>query len=169
MKWPPIMIMLATFMATSWPAWATPRPLTISEARYLVVVALDSYAPRAHRLPGFGIDYFADPFFWGFMNFSATWSGVPGGGSTIDNIDVNMRTADVMEATICKPITSPRVRRLQRRLRRKIGLSAADYKKFKLIGPYCDGARETPWPPEEPRGHNAPSAAKAPEIKENRL
>ena len=151
-------LVLAGWLATGLPSFAAARPLTDTEAGQLVMEAIRSQDPGADRLPGFEIYPFPDPFFPGFTTFHARWRGVKDGGSSIDYIDVNMRNADVMEAMICQAITGAGVKRLQRRLRREMGLSRTDVLRLRRKGPYCEGA-VVGWPAQPGRQPAGASSA----------
>jgi hypothetical protein len=64
---------------------------------------------------------------------------VPLRGEGVVNFAVDRRTGDVWSPSReCFEITNDRVRSLQAKLRRQLGISQSDYRKLKTHGPLCD-------------------------------
>src|SRR5262249_10031234 len=112
--------------------------VTIEEARELVIAA---QLQHARRLPGFSVDASRDLAYPRFLELWVHWDGPPGGSVNIGFYDVDPRTGDVWSATSCWEEHTRRLARLQKRLRRRIGLSDELYHRVKSIGPYCEGVR----------------------------
>ena len=98
------------------------RGLNLDEARRLVVAAL---GPKVEKLPKFGVDLEYNQDDADFYRFEATWDN-PGGSVLIGFFGVNRATGDVWRLVPCEKVGSGRLRRLQKELRRKIGLKAIE-------------------------------------------
>jgi hypothetical protein len=114
-----------------------PRPLTADEARGLVLEALPS---KSRHLPGFGLDQYQDQNSPQFYFFTATRAGTAGGSAVIGNYAVDSLTGDVWSATTeCEEEKAPTLRKLQAKIRLRIGLSDSDYHQLRIKrkGPLC--------------------------------
>jgi hypothetical protein len=75
----------------------------------------------------------------GFYEFSVYGPSNPAGSSLIGHFLVDPRTGDVWDGIICQEHKTPALSRLQYAMRKRIGLSDADYRKMKRSpGPMCD-------------------------------
>ncbi len=114
-------------------AWAQSREITPQEAHKLVEAAIPD---ATRRLPRFGLDDFSSNTETRLYFIEATWDNPVGsvvyGGYAVDKV-----TGDVWSAVVCRQVRSRQLARLQVALRRKIGLSKANYKRVKIPGPMC--------------------------------
>ena len=110
------------------------RIVTIAEARELAIAAV---APATRRLPGFGADDFPEPYFPDYYFFELTWDN-PRGSVIVDHFAVDPRTGDVWSAILCWEIKSGSLKRLQREIRKRIGLTESEYRKVRRRGPMCE-------------------------------
>lgn len=62
----------------------------------------------------------------------------PVGALNVGYYAVDRQTGDVWNGTICERITSSSLTKVQVALRRRIGLTDAEYKKIKKLGPLCE-------------------------------
>lgn len=114
---------------------STPRrAVSRDEAMDLVWAALPL---ETRRLPGFALDAGEGARFY---SVAVTWAGPPNGGSiVIGYYDVDKSTGDVFSATAsCKEESTPALRKLQAKIRLRIGLSDAEYHKIKGRGAFCE-------------------------------
>ncbi len=116
------------------------RPrVTRAEAQQLVMAAL---TPAQRRLPsaqaGFsgGDDVFRSER---FVGLTAIWDGPKNGSVVIGVYDVDPYTGDVFSATAeCVEFENPGLIKLQRKIRTRLMLSDAQYKRLKTKGELCD-------------------------------
>jgi hypothetical protein len=105
------------------------RDITPAAARQLVLAALPS---RTKRLPKFGVEGGLDSHDPRFYFFEAYWAGAPNGSMVIGNYAVDASTADVWNApAACDELSTPALRKLQKQVRSRIGLSPTEYRKKK--------------------------------------
>jgi hypothetical protein len=105
------------------------RDITPDEARQLVLAALPS---RTKRLPKFGLEGGLDSHDPRFYFFEAYWAGAPNGSMVIGNYAVDASTVDVWNApAACDELSTPALRKLQKQVRSRIGLSPTEYRKKK--------------------------------------
>ena len=109
--------------------------LTQEEACDLVYAAL--HGQKALKLPGFGLDEYSDVHFPRFYGFEGTWDN-PSGSVVTDHYAVDSQTGDVWSATVCSEYKSRHLRKLQRLLRKRHGISERDYQRIRVLGPMCD-------------------------------
>ena len=108
--------------------------VTADEAKSLILAALPS---KAKYLPKFGLDGGIDQRSPRFYVFSADWDN-PGGSVVYGHYAVDTLTGDVWDAVMsCDELSTPALRRLQARVRSRIGLAGAKYKRIKSKGPLC--------------------------------
>ena len=113
-----------------------PRAVSVDEAATLVSAALPS---KLRHLPKFGLEEYQDGHSPKFYFFTAYWAGAPNGSMVIGNYAVDSSTGDVWNAvTECDEQSTPALRKLQRTLRARIGLTDAEYKRIKSKGPLCE-------------------------------
>lgn len=112
-----------------------PRRLTLDEAREL---AHESLSVEARKLPGLDLENYKNLDFPDFYFFSATW-GSPRSdqGGNIEQLAVDAITGDVWSGVVCREIKSSDLAKLQRSIRKKIGLGEQEYKKLRKKGPMC--------------------------------
>jgi len=111
---------------------AEPRTLTVQEATALAGAAVRDRHDESERLPGFELDpnSYEDPP--GFLTIEAMWRGACAAcGSALAHFEVNMKDADIYDPISFKEIKSASVRRFQKKLRERIGLSRILYMKYK--------------------------------------
>lgn len=112
--------------------------ISISVARQLV---WESLPTEAKQLPHVAVngDGKRDPFYRQFWEFMVTWAGSPNGGSAIVGYyDVDPATGDVFDANSCDRKTNLELLELQRKVRRRLGLTESEYQKIRRSGPYCE-------------------------------
>jgi hypothetical protein len=111
------------------------RKLTEEEARALVRVALEPGG--ATKLPGFQIESEPPiPEYPNFYYFEALWQN-PGKNAVVGNYAVDPRTGDVWVSMICSELKSAALKKEQKEIRKRIGLTDQAYKKLKKMGPMC--------------------------------
>ena len=69
----------------------------------------------------------------GFYHFDA-WNSI----SHVGFFDVDARTGDVWSGVICEQLDSPSLVRLQRTIRKRIGMPDKEYKEISKTGPICE-------------------------------
>ena len=113
-----------------------PPSITVAEAHQLVYALLD--ADDWTKLPGFAIEkLYISPTFPGFYEIHATWDN-PGGGNSVGRYAVAEATGDVWDSVMCGRFTSPALLKAQEVLRKRIGLTEAEYRKLRKPGPGCE-------------------------------
>ena len=111
------------------------RTVTKDEAEALVRAALPA---KLKRLPKFGMEISQDKDNPRFYSANVYWAGEPQGSVVVGNYDVDTETGDVWNAVIsCDEMSNQALRKLQRSIRKAIGLSDSEYKRIKSIGPLC--------------------------------
>ena len=75
-----------------------------------------------------------------FDFFTVTWAQTLAEGSVVaGNYAVDLRTGDVFSSVIaCDEVKTPMLRKLQQRIRAKLGLSQQTYLVVKSTGPLCE-------------------------------
>jgi hypothetical protein len=112
------------------------RTVTKYEAEALVRAALPA---KLKRLPQFGMEISQDENNHKFYLAFVYWAGEPQGSMTVGNYDVDTETGDVWNAvSSCDEMDTHALRKLQKTIRRKIGLSDTEYKRVKNKGPLCE-------------------------------
>jgi hypothetical protein len=101
------------------------RDLTEREAGHLVIAALDA---SARKLPKLALDAYADikvpaP---GFYKFAVTWDNKEG-SVIVGFFAVNRKSGDVWRLVTCNKVTTPDLSRLQKAMRKRIGLRQMDF------------------------------------------
>ena len=105
------------------------RSVSVEDAKTLVLAALPS---KTKQLPKFELGGGDDPLYPHFYVFQALWAGAPNGSVVVGHYAVDKTTADVWNSVMaCDELTTPAVRRLQAKVRSRIGLSPAEYQKKK--------------------------------------
>lgn len=103
--------------------------LTVEEARELVKAAVP---PEMASLPGLSLDYYSNPACPEFYFFAVLWSNPnPIGSNLSAHIAVNSRTGDVWDPFLTKRFESPKLKKLQELIRKRLGLSDAEYRKLR--------------------------------------
>lgn len=109
------------------------------DAKQLVFAALPS---KDRHLPGLAFDVGVENRYKGFDRFyilSVTWAGPPDGSVVVGGYYVDRYTGDVWDAAMdCYEYDNPDLRKLQVSIRKRIGMSPAEYQKVKVKGPMCD-------------------------------
>ena len=112
------------------------RTVTKNEAEALVRAALPA---KLKRLPQFGMEISQDENNHKFYLAFVYWAGEPQGSMTVGNYDVDTETGDVWNAvSSCDEMDTHALRKLQKMIRRNIGLSDPEYKRIKDKGPLCE-------------------------------
>jgi hypothetical protein len=116
---------------------AAKRPqLTIKQARRLVISVLEENG--AAKLKNFNLESMKDSLDPTFYFFEATWNNTKGGSNIIGHYAVDPPTGDVWSGIVCDEITSPTIRRLQRRIQSHLGITPGTYQKLRRPWPMCD-------------------------------
>ncbi len=126
-------------LLVSVPAQQAPakRPhLAIEQAKRLVISALEEN--RATKLQKFNLELMKNSLDPTFYFFEATWSNAKGGSNIIGHYAVDPQTGDVWSGIVCDKITSPSLRRLQRSIQSRLGITPSTYRKLRRPGPMCD-------------------------------
>lgn len=110
------------------------RKLTVDEARELASQALE---PRQARLPGLTFQPYDDKNYPDFLSFEVLWDNpVPDGSIVVVDLSVDPQTGDVFKRGGCSA-TSPALTKLQKTMRKRIGLSEQEYQKIRHPGSAC--------------------------------
>ena len=115
-------------------AAAAPRKLTVDEARELASQALDQ---RQSKLPGLTFEPYDDKNFPDYLSFEVLWDNpVPDGSTVVVDLSVDPQTGDVFKRGGCSA-SSPALTKLQKAMRKRIGLSEQEYQKIRHTGSAC--------------------------------
>lgn len=109
------------------------RTVTRQEAERLAYEVFDSWGST--KLPKFGLEISPKSIYSGFYTVEATWENPNPGSGIIGHVVVDQRTGDVWDPFSCKFYDSSSLQRLQRQIRKKIGLSEKEYSKLKKAPP----------------------------------
>jgi hypothetical protein len=113
------------------------RTITVSEASGLVDALLkpDGWT----KLKGFVLyQALFDAEFQGFYFIHAEWDSPSRNSAAIGHFAVERTTGDVWDWVVCGQFNSPSLSTAQRALRKRIGLSDAEYQKIRKQGPFCE-------------------------------
>jgi len=125
---------LCVLVVTSSLAVAAPRKLTVDEARELASQALE---PRQAKLPGLTFQPYDDKSFPDYFSFEVLWDNpVPDGPTVVIDLSVDPQTGDVFKRGGCIA-SSPALIKLQKTMRKRIGLSEQEYKSLRHPGSAC--------------------------------
>ncbi len=117
------------------------RSVSSEEAKKLVFEALPK---KARRLPSLSLEGGLDRENPEFYFFSVMWAGAPNGSCVYGSYAVDASSGDVFDPVLeCTEISTPSLRKLQAKIRSRIGLLAPEYHKFKTKGPLCQGDHYT--------------------------
>jgi hypothetical protein len=113
------------------------------EAEKLLIKALEkggaSKLPHFTTEPGYTNPDFPDFFFFLPLHYAPE----PGGVAVIGTYAVDKRTGDVWDGAVCSELETHGLRKLQKSIRNRIGLSEQEYKQTRRLGPMCDPRRKT--------------------------
>lgn len=124
---------LALFLSISAVADSGYRKLTQAEARQLATMALPRFA---RELPDLRLDANNGyPGVSGFYWFEATASVPDQTSPILGHFAVNQTTGDVWDPVSCRKVTSPDLRNLQARMRKRIGLADRDLAHLSKLAP----------------------------------
>jgi hypothetical protein len=113
---------------------AAARKLTVDEARELASEALE---PRQAKLPGLTFQPYDDKNFPDYISFEVLWDNpVPDGSIVVVDLAVDPQTGDVFKRGGCSA-TSPELVKLQKAMRKRIGLSEQEYRKLRHPAEAC--------------------------------
>jgi hypothetical protein len=127
-------VMLFVLLGASSRAGAAPRKLTVDEARELASEALE---PRQAKLPGLTFQPYDDKSFPDYLSFEVLWDNpVPDGSTVVIDLSVDPQTGDVFKRGGCSA-SSPALVKLQKTMRKRIGLNEQEYKNLRHPGPPC--------------------------------
>ena len=105
------------------------RDLTVKQAHALVKAF-----QRDHGEDGYGLDQYEVKDYPGFQFFQA----VPDPPSGRIHYPVDLRTGEVWDEGPCEKLTSPSLKKLQSAIRKRIGLTADEYRKIGRPCPFCE-------------------------------
>lgn len=112
------------------------RILSKAKAQELVLMSLSA---EQKGLPGLSAEQYKDPHSSRFLFFTVTWAAKEGQSVVIGNFAVDPYTGDVWNAAAsCDEMQDRALQQLQRRVRKSLGLSEAEYKQLKTRGPLCE-------------------------------
>jgi hypothetical protein len=112
------------------PAPLPPRRVNIDDARMLVYEAIKKESAGAELIES-PRDFDPDFYF-----FTASWPN-PAGSPIVGYFAVNPLTADVWDAWTCKRMASASLKRLQRVVRRRLGIGGGEFHRLSLREPMC--------------------------------
>ncbi len=112
---------------------AKPHPVTPKDAEQLAYEVFRAWGAR--KLPKFGLDISPKSICMGFYTIEATWENPKPGSGVVGHVIVDMRTGDVWDPFTCKQFLYTGLTQLQRRIRNRIGLSNAEYRRLKRRPP----------------------------------
>jgi hypothetical protein len=113
------------------------RPITVAEASGLVNALLkpDGWT----KLKGFVLyQALFDAQFQGFYFIHAEWDSPSKNSAAIGHFAVERATGDVWDWVVCGQFHSPSLSSAQQALRKRIGLTDAEYLKIRKPGPFCE-------------------------------
>ncbi|HEV1284969.1 MAG TPA: hypothetical protein VNU44_06645 [Bryobacteraceae bacterium] len=113
------------------------RPIAVTEATGLVNALLkpDGWT----RLRGFVLyQALFDAEFQDFYFIHAEWDSPAHNSAAIGHFAVERATGDVWDWVICGQFHSPSLTAAQQALRKRIGLTDAEYLKIRKPGPFCE-------------------------------
>jgi hypothetical protein len=115
-------------------AQAAPRKVTREEA---IELAFDAIDPESRKLPGLTLEKYKEEHFPDFYAFEAIWDNPdPDGSTVVDDFAVDPQTGDVWRRGVCR-LQSTALAKSQAAIRKRIGLSDAEYQKLRRSGPTC--------------------------------
>jgi hypothetical protein len=105
------------------------RNVTLEEAHELVTTFI-----RDRGSSGFSLDQYENKYYPGFQFFQVLGDDPEG------NIHyaVDLKTGEVWRGVICGNMTSPSLKKLQKAIRNRIGLTEHEYRKAPKNGPMCE-------------------------------
>jgi hypothetical protein len=131
-----ILSALTLMAAQSGPGAHPPaRLVSHGEAKHILLNYLRD--ARYARLPGFALDGFDSPSIPGFHLFEAVFANPEPGSAMVGSWAVDVRTGDIWSAIVCREMTSPATRVMQRQLRARLHISQARYRLLRRPGPMC--------------------------------
>jgi hypothetical protein len=107
-------------------AQARTRDLTQAEAHELVYQALDA---SARKLPKLAFDFYDKPDVPDFYMLAVTWDN-PTGSVMVGHFAVNRVTGEVWRLVVCKKLESVDLKRLQKTMQKRIGVSTKELHAF---------------------------------------
>jgi len=105
------------------------RDVTREEAHELVTAAL-----RHHG--GYALDEYEVESFPDFQFYQALWDHPH--GTFYIHYAVDRKTGEVWGVDSCESLTSPSLKKLQKAIRNRIGLTVDEFRKVRRRGPYCN-------------------------------
>jgi hypothetical protein len=132
-------ILLLSVQAPSGMSQAASRNVSPSEVDELLKAAVETESPGALKLRGFGFEppsQLPDKYYPRFHIYQAIWDNI-GGSVNLGFYALDPLTLDIWNGVVCQEIKSPKLENIQREIRRRIGLSHAEYKRLRVSGPEC--------------------------------
>jgi len=111
-----------------------PRNVTMEEANELVRAFFRDHGESNPYFEEYEVKDYP-----GFQFFQALWAYTPRHpGQTPLHSAVDLRTGEVWSEAFCENLTSPSVKKLQKAIRARIGLTADEFRKRQRRAPLCD-------------------------------
>ncbi len=110
------------------------RPVSRKEATDLVFAYLRSVGCTAGSCVLEPYHDVVGSDFYGFQGLGST----PNTGFNLGYFEVDPRTADLWSGVVCQRYETPSVVRLQKVIRKRIGLTDEEYSRLQRPGPLCD-------------------------------
>jgi hypothetical protein len=126
-------------LVASGTAQSAQRKINPAEVNEILRAAAEAERPGTLNLRGFGFEppyHLPDKYYPRFQIYQATWDN-PGGSVNAGFYALDPITLDVWNGVMCEEIESPRLAAIQRKIRARIGLSEAEYRKLRVTGPEC--------------------------------
>jgi hypothetical protein len=89
------------------------------------------------RFPGLTFDPMATEPCIDYYSYSVLWDNPRDGSAVLGNFMIDRRTGEVWSAVFCEQEHAPALAALQARMRARIGLDDAVYRRARRDGPYC--------------------------------
>jgi|SRR5579862_424179 len=112
------------------------REITLEEAHDLVTALMKDRGNTT--APGFSLEQYSDPHFPEFLGFQAVFDNPNPGSFNLGFYAVDRKTGDVWNGIICERMKSASLKKLQRTIRLRIGLTESEYRKARRPGPMCE-------------------------------
>jgi hypothetical protein len=120
-------------------AQSAQQKVSPKEIDELLRAGVEAENPGALKLRGFGFEPpFKSPgnYYPRFQIYQATWDNI-GGSVNAGFYALDPMTLDIWNGVICEEIKSPKLASIQRKIRARIGLSNAEYRRLRVTGPEC--------------------------------
>jgi len=109
------------------------RAVTPKDAQRLAYEVFKAWGST--KLPKFGLEVSPKSMYKGFYTIEATWENPSPGSGIVGHVVVDQRTGDVWDPFTCEPYSYPALERLQRQIRKRLGLTENEYLRLKKSPP----------------------------------